>query len=194
MIGGQVPASDKSVGRRDPIPTGECMLTERVAIVAAVRTPIGGYLGSMRDIPAYRLGALVLDEVVATGGSGARPRGRRDPGAVVPERRVREHRAHGAPDRGVARGGAGHHPGSALLFGAGFHLLRGHEDPLRAGGNHRRGRSREHEYRRILHPRRVFQGGGRGAGGIPSGDSCRAATAPFPCGGSRSSTASSGPG
>lgn len=44
------------------------MEMERVAIVAAVRTPIGGYLGSMRDVPAYRLGALVLDEAVRRAG------------------------------------------------------------------------------------------------------------------------------
>jgi acetyl-CoA C-acetyltransferase len=37
---------------------------EEVAIVSAVRTPIGGYLGVLREVPAYELGALVLNEVV----------------------------------------------------------------------------------------------------------------------------------
>ncbi len=37
---------------------------EEVVIVAAVRTPIGGYLGALREAPAYQLGALVLNEVV----------------------------------------------------------------------------------------------------------------------------------
>ncbi len=37
---------------------------ERVAIIGGVRTPIGRYLGVLRDIPAYDLGALVLNEVV----------------------------------------------------------------------------------------------------------------------------------
>jgi len=37
---------------------------EKVAIVSAVRTPIGRYMGVLRDIPAYDLGALVLNEVV----------------------------------------------------------------------------------------------------------------------------------
>jgi acetyl-CoA C-acetyltransferase len=37
---------------------------EEVVIVAAVRTPIGSYLGALREIPAYELGALVLNEAV----------------------------------------------------------------------------------------------------------------------------------
>ncbi|MFC2005489.1 acetyl-CoA C-acyltransferase [Chloroflexota bacterium] len=37
---------------------------EKVAIISAVRTPIGRYMGGLRDIPAYDLGALVLNEVV----------------------------------------------------------------------------------------------------------------------------------
>ena len=36
----------------------------RVAILNAVRTPIGRYMGSLRVVPAYDLGALVLNEVV----------------------------------------------------------------------------------------------------------------------------------
>jgi len=35
-----------------------------VAIVSAVRTPVGNFGGSLRTIPAYDLGAIVLDEVV----------------------------------------------------------------------------------------------------------------------------------
>ena len=37
---------------------------EKVAIVGAVRTPIGRYLGALRDVPAYDLAALVLGEAV----------------------------------------------------------------------------------------------------------------------------------
>jgi acetyl-CoA C-acetyltransferase len=37
---------------------------EKVAIVAAVRTPIGAYGGALRDVPAHELGALVLNEAV----------------------------------------------------------------------------------------------------------------------------------
>ena len=37
---------------------------ERVAVISAVRTPIGRYLGGLRDVPAYDLGALVLNEAV----------------------------------------------------------------------------------------------------------------------------------
>ncbi len=33
-------------------------------IVGAVRTPVGGYMGTLREVPAYDLGALVLNEVV----------------------------------------------------------------------------------------------------------------------------------
>jgi acetyl-CoA C-acetyltransferase len=36
----------------------------KIAIVNAVRTPIGNFGGSLRTIPAYDLGALVLNEVV----------------------------------------------------------------------------------------------------------------------------------
>ncbi|NQU04368.1 MAG: thiolase family protein [Syntrophaceae bacterium] len=35
-----------------------------VVIVSAIRTSIGSYGGSLRDIPVYRLGSLVLNEVV----------------------------------------------------------------------------------------------------------------------------------
>jgi len=35
---------------------------EQVVILSAVRTPIGSYGGTLRDIPVYRLGALVLSE------------------------------------------------------------------------------------------------------------------------------------
>ena len=35
-----------------------------VAIVSAVRTPVGNFGGSLRTVPAYDLGALILDEVV----------------------------------------------------------------------------------------------------------------------------------
>jgi acetyl-CoA C-acetyltransferase len=41
---------------------------ERVAIISAVRTPIGAYLGSLRDVPAYDLVAAVLNEVVKRAG------------------------------------------------------------------------------------------------------------------------------
>ncbi len=37
---------------------------QEVVIIGAVRTPIGAYLGVLRDVPAYDLGALVLNEVV----------------------------------------------------------------------------------------------------------------------------------
>ncbi|WP_299978019.1 thiolase family protein [Desulfobacula sp.] len=37
-------------------------------ICGSVRTPIGSYLGGFKDIPAYKLGALVIDEVVKKAG------------------------------------------------------------------------------------------------------------------------------
>lgn len=36
-----------------------------VLIVSAVRTPIGAYLGGLSDLPAYQLGALVLNEAIS---------------------------------------------------------------------------------------------------------------------------------
>src|SRR4030065_282269 len=39
-------------------------MIEKVAIIGAVRTPIGRFLGALRDVPAYDLGALVLNEAV----------------------------------------------------------------------------------------------------------------------------------
>jgi acetyl-CoA C-acetyltransferase len=40
-------------------------------IVSAVRTPVGRYLGALRDIPAYDLAALVLNEVMKRSGASA---------------------------------------------------------------------------------------------------------------------------
>ncbi len=37
---------------------------EEVVVVSAVRTPVGNFGGSLRTVPAYDLGALVLNEVV----------------------------------------------------------------------------------------------------------------------------------
>jgi acetyl-CoA C-acetyltransferase len=37
---------------------------EEVVIASGVRTPIGSYLGVLSDLPAYKLGALVLNEAV----------------------------------------------------------------------------------------------------------------------------------
>jgi acetyl-CoA C-acetyltransferase len=39
-------------------------MNSKVVITSAVRTPIGKYCGGLRDIPAYELGALVLNEAV----------------------------------------------------------------------------------------------------------------------------------
>ena len=36
----------------------------KVVIVSGVRTPIGSFTGSLRSVPAYRLGAQVLDAAV----------------------------------------------------------------------------------------------------------------------------------
>lgn len=41
---------------------------EKVVIASAVRTPIGGYLGALRDVAAYQLAALVLNEAVRRAG------------------------------------------------------------------------------------------------------------------------------
>ena len=37
---------------------------DNVVMVSAVRTPIGSYGGSLRDIPVYRLGSVILNEVI----------------------------------------------------------------------------------------------------------------------------------
>jgi acetyl-CoA acetyltransferase len=36
----------------------------RAVIVSGVRTPVGKYMGALRDVPAYDLGALVLNEAL----------------------------------------------------------------------------------------------------------------------------------
>jgi acetyl-CoA C-acetyltransferase len=41
---------------------------ERVAIIGAVRTPIGRYLGALREVPAYDLAALVIGEAIKRAG------------------------------------------------------------------------------------------------------------------------------
>lgn len=37
---------------------------EKIAVISAVRTPIGAYMGVLKDVPAYDLAALVLNEAV----------------------------------------------------------------------------------------------------------------------------------
>ena len=37
---------------------------ERVAVISAVRTPIGAYMGALREVPAYDLGALIINEAI----------------------------------------------------------------------------------------------------------------------------------
>ncbi len=37
---------------------------KKAVIISAVRTPVGRYMGALKDIPAYDLGALVLNEAV----------------------------------------------------------------------------------------------------------------------------------
>jgi acetyl-CoA C-acetyltransferase len=39
-------------------------MMDEVVMVSAVRTPIGAYLGALSEVPAYKLGSLVLDEAV----------------------------------------------------------------------------------------------------------------------------------
>ena len=39
-----------------------------VVIAGAVRTPIGSYLGALSEVPAYKLGALVLNEALRRSG------------------------------------------------------------------------------------------------------------------------------
>ncbi len=41
---------------------------EDVVIVSGVRTPIGSYGGTLRDVPVYKLGSLVLDEAAKRAG------------------------------------------------------------------------------------------------------------------------------
>jgi len=43
----------------------------QAVIISAVRTPVGRYMGALRDIPAYDLAALVLDEVLKRCGARA---------------------------------------------------------------------------------------------------------------------------
>lgn len=40
----------------------------KAVIIGAVRTPVGKYLGALKEVPAYDLGALVLNEVVRRAG------------------------------------------------------------------------------------------------------------------------------
>ena len=41
---------------------------KKAVIISAVRTPVGRYMGALKEIPAYDLGALVLNEVVKRAG------------------------------------------------------------------------------------------------------------------------------
>ncbi|GEK59216.1 acetyl-CoA acetyltransferase [Marinococcus halophilus] len=44
------------------------MKTEHVLLDGAVRTPVGGFMGSLKDVPAVDLGALVIEEALARAG------------------------------------------------------------------------------------------------------------------------------
>ncbi|MEE8325434.1 MAG: acetyl-CoA C-acyltransferase, partial [candidate division NC10 bacterium] len=37
---------------------------EQAVVVSAVRTPVGKFGGSLKDIPATKLGALVINEAI----------------------------------------------------------------------------------------------------------------------------------
>ena len=37
---------------------------KKAVIISAIRTPVGRYMGILKDVPAYDLGALVLNEAV----------------------------------------------------------------------------------------------------------------------------------
>jgi acetyl-CoA C-acetyltransferase len=41
---------------------------KKAVIVSGARTPVGRYMGGLKEIPAYDLGALVLNEVIKRGG------------------------------------------------------------------------------------------------------------------------------
>jgi acetyl-CoA C-acetyltransferase len=41
---------------------------KKVVIISGVRTPVGRYMGALKEIPAYDLGVLVLNEAVKRGG------------------------------------------------------------------------------------------------------------------------------
>jgi acetyl-CoA C-acetyltransferase len=45
---------------------------KEAVIVGGVRTPVGRYLGALRDIPAYDLAALVLNELMKRRGARAK--------------------------------------------------------------------------------------------------------------------------
>jgi acetyl-CoA C-acetyltransferase len=47
------------------------MLSDPIAIVGAARTPIGGFLGELRDVPAPRLGSVAI--AAALDRAGVRP-------------------------------------------------------------------------------------------------------------------------
>ena len=40
-----------------------------VVVVAGARTPIGNFGGALKDIPAQKLGEMVVREVIATNGA-----------------------------------------------------------------------------------------------------------------------------
>lgn len=44
------------------------MKTEEVLLGGAVRTPVGGFMGSLKDVPAVDLGALVIEEALERAG------------------------------------------------------------------------------------------------------------------------------
>src|SRR4030066_1791308 len=47
---------------------GEERILKRVVMISGVRTPVGRYMGALKDVAAFDLGALVLNEAVKRAG------------------------------------------------------------------------------------------------------------------------------
>src|SRR4030066_1124692 len=47
---------------------GEERILKRVVMISGVRTPVGRYMGALKEVAAYDLGALVLNEAVKKAG------------------------------------------------------------------------------------------------------------------------------
>jgi acetyl-CoA C-acetyltransferase len=63
---------------------------KKVVILSGVRTPVGRYMGALKDVPAFDLGALVLSEAVKRAGV--------DPGQVDEANQVWSTRGEGAQE------------------------------------------------------------------------------------------------
>ena len=104
---------------------------KNVVVISGVRTPVGRYMGALKEVAAYDLGALVLNEAIKSSRRRT-PSGRRgDSGAILSEWRICQYCTDVPSQGGLARRHSRNHLGPAVLYRIGCALFCSHDDSIR---------------------------------------------------------------